>query len=325
MTSFNIRPYIALFFFMLAIFYAAVQPSFIADSDPVLVKIERGASAHEIARILEQKDVIASKKFFQILAQVRGKSKAFKPGAYKFERNHYLKILRALEQGENYTVKITIPEGWTGFQIAERLKEKGIITDILPFMNLVIRNGAEGMLFPDTYFLEPFSEPGEVIGRMVSEYRKNFTDVMAKKAAVLKLPPLQAVTLASIVEREARTDAERPIIASVYLNRLKSGWKLDADPTVQYAVSNGRSWPKDLSKKDLGVDSPYNTYKRRGLPPGPICNPGVRSLQAAVDPAQTRYFFFVAQEDGTHYFSSRLEDHLRKISELRRERRNRER
>jgi len=178
----------------------------------------------------------------------------------------------------------------------------------------------EGYLFPDTYVVTRSTPAQQIVDRMVAQFRKNFTPEMAEKARALGLTPRQAVTLASIVQKESGLSREGPAIASVYLNRLKRGMRLQADPTVIYALKRNGAWKGTLYRSDYGYESPYNTYVHDGLPPGPICSPGVNALKAAVAPARTEYLYFVADETGGHAFSRSFEEHLRAIAAARRTR-----
>jgi UPF0755 protein len=183
----------------------------------------------------------------------------------------------------------------------------------------------EGFLFPDTYEFPSDATARDVIARMLDTFGQRFTPELREQARAQGLTVYQAVTLASIVEREAVLPEERPIIASVFLNRLRAGMHLNADPTVQYALGyqgEGHGWWKrPLLLEDLEVDSPYNTYRHVGLPPGPICNPGLAALEAVVNPADTRYLYFVANDvagDGSHVFAETLEEHNANIAKYRR-------
>ena len=172
--------------FILAIFLLIVRPSFAPDPDPVLVIIPRGASAHQTAKILGEKKVLQSPVFFLFLVKVRNKTALLQQGSYLFERNHYLKAIEKLEKGLTHGIKVTIPEGWTSFQIAERLKETGILTDSAAFLERVKKNNYEGMLFPNTYFFEPYSDLDVIIQEMLAQFNRAFTEELAAKAHALK-------------------------------------------------------------------------------------------------------------------------------------------
>ena len=167
----------------------------------------------------------------------------------------------------------------------------------------------EGYLFPETYSVPRDTTAAKLVGLMVARFRQLFTTQMQQAAQALELTPRQAVTLASLVEKETAQPAERPIVAAVYLNRLKIGMGMQADPTVIYALQRAGRYDGNLRRDDLSFDSPYNTYRYPGLPPGPIASPGLASLQAAVAPAQVDYLYFVSRNDGSHVFARTLVEH----------------
>ena len=189
-----------------------------------------------------------------------------------------------------------------------------------PFLQQVPSDSLDGFLFPASYEFSRSVTAQQVVETMLKGFQDNVADKVQLEGQDLSLE--QVVTLASIVEREAVEPSERPIIASVFLNRLRAGIALQADPTVQYAVAQSNAsvaqygyWKKELTLDDLQIDSPYNTYVRPGLPPGPIANPGLASINAVIRPARTNYLFFVAKNDGTHVFAETLEEHLRNVEQ----------
>ena len=290
----------------------------------ILVKIPEGVSTKEIAAILYQKEVIRFPKLFLVLVKLQGNSAHLKKGIYSFNQNSYLGTFKKLEKGLSEKIKVTIPEGWTSFQIAQRLKSLEILQNEKFFVESVKREDLEGMLFPETYFFDSMSKPEEVLHAMVLEFNKNYRDEFRIQARKLQMKDKEVITLASIIEREARMFEEMPTISSVYHNRLKKKILLQADPTVQYALSGGKYWQEKLIYKDLKIESPYNTYRAQGLPPGPICNPGRQAIQAALYPAQTNYLYFVADGLGRHNFFINYKDHLQKqLSDLKINKKNR--
>ena len=284
--------------------------AFYGSHESIPVKIEKGANAKTIAQVLHKNQVIASPQAFLILAEITGISRNFHYGPYRFEKNRYWGILQKLALGETYKIKVVIPEGWTACQTGERLEGEGIIQNKEIFLQYAIREKLEGKFFPETYFLEPSMEPEAAAEIMRGQYQKVFTTEMAQKAKDLKMTEDQILTLASIIEREARADEDRALISSVYHNRLRKKMLLEADPTVQYALSSGRFWKDRLTYKDLKVISLYNTYRLPGLPPGPICSPGLKSIQAALEPANTSFLYFVADGTGRHQFFSNHKSHI---------------
>lgn len=212
---------------------------------------------------------------------------------------------RKLTLGLSDDVKVTIPEGFRAAQIAERLEAAGV-ADAAEFEALARSRGLEGKLFPSTYHFPPGYGAERAAERMVSEFMREIGAAYASADPRPSLSLEEALTVASIVEREAVLKQERAVIAAVYLNRLKKRMPLQADPTVQYAVGQ---WKKGLTRADLAVVSPYNTYRRQGLPPGPICSPGRESFLAVLKPADTRALYFVADARGGHVFSETNEEH----------------
>ncbi len=311
------------------------------DPTPVTFTIFPGETAAQIAQRLESEGLIRDASLFRALLRVRGVDTQLEAGDYKLRRNMTMtEIMDTLQHGKPPTVVLTIPEGWRAEQIAELLAENGVANPDA-FLRLV-RTGAgfdydfladrpegvtslEGYLFPDTYEIATDATAADVIDRMLTTFGQRFTPEMREKARAQGLSIHEAVTLASIVEREAQVPEERALIAGVFHNRLQAGMHLNADPTVQYALGYqedaGQWWKRPLYLEDLEVDSPYNTYTHVGLPPGPICNPGLAALQAVVEPAETDYFYFVANDvagDGSHVFAKTLEEQNANIEKYRR-------
>jgi UPF0755 protein len=230
-----------------------------------------------------------------------------------------LDIVRILEQGRVLVHRVTIPEGSTIWQIATLLDAEGLV-DKQRFLELSMdpslasfyvpeANSLEGFLFPDTYhFIKGIGGDG-VIETIVQRFFREFTREDERRARELGMSVYEIVTLASIIEKEAVVDREKPIIAGVFYNRLRRGMRLQADPTVLY----GQRRRGRITRRDLRAKHPYNTYVQNGLPPGPIANPGAAALKAALYPARVSYLYFVSKNDGTHYFSRTLRDHQRAV------------
>jgi UPF0755 protein len=263
---------------------------------------------------------------FRMYARFKGTDRNIKPGTYLIKRGTpWGEIIAALHGGHGLVNTITIPEGFTIAQIAPVLTQAlGVPIDSVDaavrdtaMLRLVGAPGPtlEGYLFPDTYAFPDGTKARAAVLEMVKRFEREWKPDWAVRLQALSLTKHQAVTLASIVEREAKVAAERPVIAAVYLNRLKKGMLLQADPTVQYA--RGKHTPR-LLLKDLEVDSPYNTYKYPGLPPGPIASPGGASLVAALNPAAVQYLYFVAAPDGHHEFRNTLAEHQQAVRAVRR-------
>ncbi len=303
---------------LVALILNHAKPSFKSDPNPIVIRIEKGWTLKHIAQVLRDQNVIQSQSFFKVLGKMSGQSNRFKYGTYRFERNRYWKILSQLGSGQTYKIKATIPEGWTAWQVGVKLTELGILSEPDSLVRLARDKKLEGMLFPDTYFFEPQSDSQTITSTMLEQFKKNFSPAFEERARTLRLSPQQIVTLASIIEREARADEERAQISAVYHNRLKRRMPLEADPTVQYALSQGQAWKERLTYKDLKMTSPYNTYRVQGLPPGPICSPGLKSIQAALYPENTGNLYFVADGTGRHVFSKTYSDHLKAVAISRR-------
>jgi UPF0755 protein len=266
----------------------------------------KGASARAIARDLRAARLIGSSTAFRIGAKLQGSHDAMRPGVYSLEPGWTgWRIARQLRRGPPL-MRVTFPEGWTSRQMAELLENRGV-TSAAEFIAIVQKDKREGFLFPDTYFFDQGLDAQQVIGRMVHRFHEEEPKDMLAQTKVLHLSYPQIVTLASLVEREARVPSERAVIAGVFYNRLRKHWRLESCATVEYALG---AWKPQLTYKDLEINSPYNTYKHAGLPPGPICNPGKASLEAAAHPAATDMMFFVAGGNGTHRFSKYYKEHL---------------
>jgi len=286
----------------------------------VLVEIPDGASVRRIATILEEAGLVRDPGKFVIATRILGQTQSLQAGTYEFGPKYSeLELILALKYGVVAGRHMTIPEGYRASQIAALL-DGALNIDPAEFMALVhdptlmaelnvSAPSLEGYLYPETYRFRLGTTAREAIVEMVYEGRRVFDGPRRARADSMGMSVLEVLTLASIVEAEAMMDRERPHIAAVYHNRLQHGWRLEADPTVRYALGNYR---RKLYYTDLDVDSPYNTYRNTGLPPGPICSPGIASIDAVLYPRpDTPHFFFVANGDGTHSFSETFEEHIR--------------
>ncbi|NIM03242.1 endolytic transglycosylase MltG [bacterium] len=272
-----------------------------------LVTIEQGMNSQEIAELLEQEGLISSKKYFLFLLRLRGVHRKIKAGIYEIDsKESTWRIISKLFLGESKKIRLTIPEGFTAREIAQLIKEKGL-GEKDRFLQIVEERNLEGYLFPETYFVEYDVSLEEVIDMMTDQFNKVFTKEMEQRGKEFKLTKRDVVILASIIEKEAVKDEERPLISAVFHNRLKKRWYLESCATVQYALGEHK---EKLTYKDVKVDSPYNTYIHFGLPPGPICNPGLAAIEAALYPAETDLMFFVTKGEGTHRFSTYYKKHL---------------
>lgn len=272
------------------------------------VTIPERASARQIASLLHSSDIIAYPRLFIAFARVTGNAEKLKAGTYELSPSYPLsRIVAMLARGETCSVKVTIPEGFTAQQVARRLASLGIVRYDL-FLALVRERKLEGYLFPETYaWSVPISEM-QVIEDLTREFDAKVTTEMRDRARQLRIPMKDIVILASIIEKEAKLSEERPLIAGVFYNRLRKRWKLESCATVLYAMGGER---KELKRSDLSFESEYNTYLHYGLPPGPICNPGLDSLKAALYPRETDLMFFRTEDSRTHTFTTEFEEHLR--------------
>ena len=289
----------------IAVFLTAVLLSFVPQKIAT-IKIDAGSTPKQVAKILKKENIITSENIFLTLVWLTGTEKNFQTGIYKFSnRMNEIVILYNIVKGRSYKIKVTVPEGYTSKDIAELLERKGICSEKL-FLEVVNARKLEGYLFPETYFLIPESPEEYVASILNSEFEKKFTRRFLDKAKDLKMTREQIIILASIIEKEAKDEKERPLISAVFHNRLKKGWHLESCATVMYAIGEHRN---HLTLKDTKISSPFNTYLHPGLPPAPICNPGIASIKAALYPVETEDMFFVADGSGTHKFSKYFEEH----------------
>lgn len=302
-----------------------------APSGPAVeVTVDPGQGSDSIGRALEDAGVIPSATQFEVLVGIMGFDRVLQAGTYEFAMGTpVLEAIYRIRRGETSTHAVTVVEGWRREQIADALADQGIPrADFLaataspagygfPFLaDLPPGSTLEGYLYPATYNVFEKDSAKSMVEKMLQAFQDNMPAGLADHAAALGLSLNGAVTLASIIEREAQRPEEKPIMAQVFELRLMLGMPLQADPTVQYAVANPAGpdyWKADLTQDDLEVDSPYNTYAVGGLPPGPISNPSASSLLAVVQPAGTDYLYFVAKPDGSHAFAETFEEHERNV------------
>lgn len=306
-------PLVAALFFSNIYYGRPASPVF-----PAEVRIESGDSFATVTRKLREQRVITNGFFFTLWARWRGMERKIHQGLYRFDANVApWEVLERLVNGKGIFHSVTIPEGLNVKEIAELLGKMQIAdknkfltaaTDdkLLASLGLDDR-GLEGYLFPSTYHFTPETPERDIIVAMAEQFRRSSQPLLAKKSPrTSHLSFHDLLTLASIVEKETGAEAERPLVAAVFHNRLKRQMPLQSDPTVIYGLKNFNG---NLTKKDLRDDSPYNTYRREALPPGPICNPSLSSIKAVLEPADVRFLYFVSKNDGTHVFSETLEEH----------------
>ena len=328
---FTLASVIGVMILFFAIRWMVIPIPWRADAESVHVTIENGDSMTRIVQRLKEARVIEDGAALLILAKLSGKDREIQAGRYSFEKGTTLySIFNKLTRGDVTLREVTIPEGLTIRQIAGILNRQ-IEIDSLEFVRLatdsrfvkglgIPASNLEGYLFPDTYRLSWGTTPEKVVRVMVEQFKKTFTDSLTRRAGEIDFSLADAVTLASMIEAEARDGNERDLISAVYHNRLRRGMLLQCDPTVIYALPE---LDRPLLLKDLEVDSPYNTYKYPGLPPGPICNPGKASILAALYPADVNYLYFVATGKGSHIFSTSLTQHNLARTKIKRAGRNR--
>jgi UPF0755 protein len=294
---------------------------------PARVIIPRGASFSQATDSLAKAKLVGWPKMFRLYGRVTGGDRNIKPGTYLLKHGTpWRDIISALNGGRGLVNTITIPEGYTVSQITPLLARtlkvpadsvQAAMKDTALLARLDIPSPTlEGYLFPDTYAFPVGTTARQAVREMVYDFERRWNSGWDAKASALKINRNDLVTMASIVEREARVPEERPVIAAVYYNRLRKGMLLQADPTIQYALGHhvGR-----VLYKDLAVQSPYNTYVHKGLPPGPVASPGMASLNAAANPANIPYLYFVASPDGHHEFRMTLDEHTNAVRQVRAE------
>ncbi len=306
--------------------YVMLQP-YRGYPGETFVEVHRGAGTFEISAQLRQGGVLRAEWPFLLLRLVRSRS-VLKAGEYRFDRPlSPLQVYRKITLGDSFYYPVTIPEGYNMFEIAEAVARTGVMTRQEFLLEAergerlaAIAPGArtlEGFLFPDTYRLTRQGTAEDLVSQMLKRFREVFQPLQVALPAPGR-SVLDTVTLASLVEKETPAPAERPLVASVFLNRLRIGMPLQCDPTVLYALQAAGRPSGEIYKDHLSFQSPYNTYVRPGLPPGPIANPGRASLQAALAPASSGYFYFVADNEGGHVFSATLDRHSKAVASFRR-------
>jgi UPF0755 protein len=285
-----------------------------------VITIREGMSLKEVASALKGNGIITNKDLFMLWTRLLGNSRKIKAGEYLLNSGMApVRIIEILTRGIIITYPVTVPEGFSIEQIGGILAANGLADKKL-FVSLAHEPGVikkygisgpslEGFLYPDTYQFGKGLPPSLIIDVMVKRFWEIAGPYM-DRIKDLKMTVEEVVTLASIVEKEAGTAEEMPLIASVFLNRLRKGMRMESDPTVIYGMND---FTGNLTRKDLLESTPYNTYVIRGLPPGPISNPGLASIKAVLYPAETDYLYFVSKNDGTHYFSSSIEEHNRAV------------
>ena len=302
--------------FGLYLYRYAVTPTQ-SDQTSVVIWIESGQSFPETVAQLQEHGLVRYPEKFRLLARLRSDDRHIRAGEYVLRRSMSpAAILDILVRGETLLHKVVVPEGSTVFDIGRIVERAGLITHEA-FLNAALDpqlisslglggDTLEGYLFPETYHFPKGVTPREVIDKMVAHFRTVFTPEWIERAEAMGLSTHEVITLASIVEKETATPEERPLIAAVFLNRLKRNMRLESDPTVIYGM---KDFNGNLTRKDLEIPTPYNTYQIAGLPPGPIANPGRESIAAVLYPSEEPYLYFVSKNNGSHHFSRTLSEH----------------
>jgi UPF0755 protein len=294
------------------------------------IQVAEGMSFKAIAGTLQKEGIIRYRGYFEIIGRLQGMSRRTRVGYYGVNTAMSMwEVLDTFRKGRIIEYELVVPEGYNLYQIGWTLSGTPLISDPEEFITLVKNkeyvnslgieaDSLEGYLFPDTYYLPKGTKLEDIPKKMVQRYKAVFADSYRSRAKELGFTEHQIITLASIVEKEAKVSTERKLISAVYHNRLKQGMKLQADPTAVYGT---KAWITKVTKDDLKRRSPYNTYLHKGLPPGPIANPGQGAILAALYPENVDYLFFVAQGDGSHYFSKDFGAHEKAINRYRSNRR----
>lgn len=293
-------------------------------SPNTVFEIKKGSSASWIAQQLKKENIIKNKWPFLFAYKVFFTKENLIAGEYEFNPPISVKeVLKKIIKGEIKLHPITIPEGLNIWETAELLSQKYSVdnkkvlynaqnTQLISSMDSEAQN-LEGYLFPETYHIPKNTSEEELIENMVSQFKKTFNPQWRERTREMGMNIREVVTLASLIEEETSVPEEKSLVSSVFHNRLKLGMKLDCDPTIIYALKKKDEYQGRLRNKDLKLDSPYNTYLYKGLPPSPISNPGKESLKAALFPSKTDYLYFVSKNDGTHKFSSTFKEHQKAV------------
>lgn len=280
-------------------------------SDSVVVNIAKGASVQQSAEILHEQGVIDSPLLLRLVLKYQGNEGKLKAGEYLFEPHiSMMNVIAKLVRGDVIYHKITIPEGYTVGQVLYLLNNDEALSgefEVIP---------EEGAFLPETYIFQRNESRDVIVQKAAASMQKKLQEVWDNRAENLPYKDMgELLVMASIIEKETGVDEERAKVSSVFVNRLRQGMRLQTDPTVIYALTEGKSeLGRALTRKDLEIDSPYNTYKYAGLPPTPICNPGAASLYAAAHPDSTDYLYFVASGNGGHNFAKSLKEHNQNVT-----------
>ncbi len=315
--------------------YIQIGPYDKNSNKEIVVEIPNGSTLTDVSDVLKENKLIKNKTLFKLVAKFKPTENGVKAGKYLLKQSYSnSKILDILIEGKFYNdgIKITIPEGSTYKEVVKILTDKGIgKTEVyeklinnpkefyneFSYLNEKDIKSLEGFLYPDTYYFNKDDSEKEVLSAMLKRFNQIYTDKLKEQQKKMGLTLQQVVNLASIIEKEAVLDEDRPMIASVFYNRLDIDMPLQSDATIQYAFDERKD---RVMYKDLKIDSPYNSYVNKGLPPTPISNPGVKSIEAALNPADSDYLYFVATMEGKNNYSKTYEEHLKHVESYKEER-----
>jgi UPF0755 protein len=301
------------------------------EAQEQFVEIPSGSGTATMARRLADAGVVRSAQVFRVAVWLRGSGRRLQAGEYRFDQPMTAAdVVDKISRGDVYVRAVTFREGLTiremasvfengGYGRASEFMEAARKAELVREMDPDAKD-LEGYLFPDTYTLPRRTTAEQLVERMVTRFEKVMTPELRDKAGERGFTVRQIVTLASLVEKETAKPEERPVVAGVYTNRMRIGMGLQCDPTVIYALTLAGRYDGNIRKGDLQIDSPYNTYRYAGLPPGPIAAPGEASLRAAVEPADVPYLYFVSRNDGSHVFSTTLDEHNRNVNNFQKRR-----
>lgn len=312
-----------LFFLIISVYSCSLFKT--ANNNDVLFEVKKGENFNSIVKRLKEERIISNPAIFRWQAKLSGSMQKLKYGIYQIKAHEsYSSVIKKLYNGKSYSINITIPEGYNIFDIATLLENKNLVKkenffselknpELLNYAGLARNESLEGYLFPDSYSIPLNYNVHQIIKLFIDRFKEIVNDELLNIIRKRGLDLKKVLTMASIIEKEARFDFEKPIISGVYYNRIKKGYRLQADPTLIYALLLDGLYDGNIKKRDFEYNSKYNTYKIFGLPPGPICNPGKASILAAIFPADVDYLYFVAKPDGTHHFSRTLEEHNKAV------------
>lgn len=308
-----------------AVFYLRAQRPYRGyTGTEQFVEIPSGASSRTIGERLVSGGVVRDLQTYRVTLWLSGQGRHLKAGEYRFDRAMTpLEVIDKIARGDAFVLTLTFPEGLTMAEMAKIFESHGLgpastflsaarDTSMIQHLDPAAKD-LEGYLFPETYAVPRKTDAAKLVRLMVERFERVFTPQLREAASARQLSVRQAVTLASIVEKETAKAEERPLVAAVYITRLRIGMPLQCDPTVIYALQRAGSYNGNLRHDDLAFDSPYNTYRYPGLPPGPIASPGRASLEAAVHPADADSLYFVSRNDGSHVFAKTLDEHNRNV------------